>query len=220
MKLKNLFIWSSDFKSADRDKYIPNYITGEITLSETKSFTKNQDYEWLDTEDEDLPPLPAHIYAKLKRIKEVRFDFCPYWEDCWIVSEKFLNFITTHNSNLEFDKTPITLLGRGQKQLTDKPYFFIRFSVPYKEDCQESIILDSPFTIKDAFTGESTYYRQISTTHSADILIFDLPEYIGFAVNEELVPKIKETFELPFIYSPQQAIDSVLLEQSLSETAK
>ena len=212
MKSKNIFIWSSDVKSSDRDIYIPNYITGELILSETEKFTKNDDYEWLET-DGNLSPLPTHIYAKLKKIKDIKFDFCPYWENCWIVSEKFLDFINRYGSNLKFDRTTITLLGRGQKKLTDKPYFFIRFSDAYKEKCQEDIVLNNPIIINDPFIGDSTYYKTISTTNSADILLFDLPEYIGFAVNEELVPKIKENFELPFIYSPEEFIDSILLEQ-------
>ena len=66
MKSKNIFIWSSDVKSSDRNTYIPNYITGELILSETKTFKKSDDYEWLET-DGDLSPLPAHIYAKLKK---------------------------------------------------------------------------------------------------------------------------------------------------------
>lgn len=103
--------------------------------------------------------------------------------------------------------------------MNDRPYFFIRFSDEYKERCQESIVLSNPIIIRDVFIGDSTYYKTISTANPADILLFDLPEYIGFAVNEGLVPTIKETFELPFIYSPEQFIDSIALEQHEYEQA-
>ena len=213
---KNLYICSTNYHE---NKCLPNNLY-DVSLCEELKYKKYPNCAWLIAdeyyaEDNKLAPLPEQVYVFIKRVKQIKFDFYVYNENFFILTEKFLQFIQKHGFKEGYEICPAFLVNTGNKSLTDKKFYLMRIPDEALDKYENCIEYEEPVGVPRQIGGEDIYYKQIYTHLDLKILPFYTVEcqYEGLAIDESLVAEIKETFEMPTVFSPQEWIEIIVKQK-------
>lgn len=192
--MTTLMVWGYAFNALDemeRQK-IPLVAMGTVGISESFNPRKTHpdfDFEWVGCrKSEPLAPMPEEVFVCLKRIKAVTFDFLPYDNNFFVMSEAFLSFLTSHGLTSVFATSRAHIVDTKGRPLTDQPYVLARF-VPWEVE---------------EFAPVPNLDTQQQDSRSG-IFLTDNRDYAqAFLVTDDLAEEITSRFSTPFLYSLEE----------------
>lgn len=203
---KNLIFWSVDgFDELENNNFIPP--KRNLSIQENYKSNRGFDFQWVETDDsEKLIPLPKSLYVVIKSIKEIKFDYYEYSAQFHLVSKELLDFMFEHGFDTGFDKCEAFIVNTKGNMLTDKTFYCIRVFDATALKHREMIKLEKPISVGNVF--EEQLYENVYTESQQSIFMPHLPYYPGLMVTEELENIIRQTFDVPTLYSAHQWIES------------
>lgn len=210
--MDQLSIWY--YTPSDRPKGIPErYDTTYTDVFNPKKPMHGADADWLDYNrflmpfppDQEQFKLPKSMFLVVKKHKQVLFDFFPLETEYKVVSEPLLEFMHEHGLRDGYETATITVVSTSGKELSEKPYYFLRFS----RFNDELLDFDESGKVSVSSVGAQFVYPEIQIKEPVKQQVF-FSDKVCYGdcmfVDKSLEPELLARFYSPIFYQPEDYV--------------
>jgi hypothetical protein len=207
--MESLYIWYPT--SGRRTKGVP-VVVNDVWIRENFTYGKEIEglvYKWNDYEwnEEKIPhrqycaKLPKELFLIFQREKNVLFDFLPYYEDMFIISEEFKIYIEEQLNNKIVEYSKLNVFHKSNREFTTQKKYYLLRVLTFDDDLFDFVEDGKKYAV--GLGGKEFIYPNLGLKKETDQQIFFLDNFCyqqAVIFTEKIKEEIKNNFYAPEIY--------------------